>query len=239
MNCKLASLLFFCAAFFVAPSAASAALITVPSGLNVGDTYRLVFVTSGQRDASSSNIADYNSFVQDAADAVPELAILAADWTAIGSTASVDARDNTGTNPTLSPGAPIFDLSGHIVADNNADLWDGGIDWPIRLSENGFPFLPTTTEVWTGSINTGSAQTSILALGGSGPIFGRGTTDSDWIMAGTDSPTVLHHMYAVSSLLTVVPEPSSFLLLCLAGIGVLGVNGVQARRRPGKHGDHS
>jgi len=37
--------------------------LPVPVGLNPGDPYRLIFVTSIARDALSTNIADYNSFV--------------------------------------------------------------------------------------------------------------------------------------------------------------------------------
>ena len=47
-------------------SAVQAAIVTVPTGLNPGDQYRLVFVTSGTRDATSTNIADYNTFVANA-----------------------------------------------------------------------------------------------------------------------------------------------------------------------------
>jgi len=36
--------------------AAQAALVVVPTGLNPGDQYRLVFVTDGTRDATSTNI---------------------------------------------------------------------------------------------------------------------------------------------------------------------------------------
>ena len=38
-----------------------------PSAVNPGDSFRLLFVTSRTRNASSTNIADYNSFVQDRA----------------------------------------------------------------------------------------------------------------------------------------------------------------------------
>ena len=44
-----------------------AQVTTVPTGLNGGDQYRLVFVTSTTRDATSSDIADYNAFVNYAA----------------------------------------------------------------------------------------------------------------------------------------------------------------------------
>ena len=37
--------------------------ILVPPDLRPGDTSRLIFVTDATRDATSSNIADYNAFV--------------------------------------------------------------------------------------------------------------------------------------------------------------------------------
>ena len=36
----------------------------IPTGINAGDSFRLIFVTSTTRNAQSSNIADYNTFVQ-------------------------------------------------------------------------------------------------------------------------------------------------------------------------------
>ncbi len=101
----IASLLVF-AAFAVAPLAASAVPITVPTDLSPGDKYRLAFVTSTGRDTTSANIVDYNNFVTAHAAGVPELAALGTTWTAIGSTVAVDARDNTGTNPTVATGLP-------------------------------------------------------------------------------------------------------------------------------------
>ena len=43
--------------------AAQAALVVVPPGLSPGQQYRLVFVTDGEWDATSSDIDDYNKFV--------------------------------------------------------------------------------------------------------------------------------------------------------------------------------
>src|SRR5690242_18076131 len=88
-----------------------AALITVPPSLSVGDQYRLVFVTSTARNATSTNIADYNTFVTNTANGVAELVSLGTTWKVIGSTSSVSARDNTGTNPS-STGVPIYRLDG-------------------------------------------------------------------------------------------------------------------------------
>ena len=58
----------------------------------------------------------------------------------------------------------------------------------------------------------------------------------DWVAVDIGSgDSEFHPLYAVSSVLTVVPEPSSFLLLGLGGIGALGV----VRRRRRKQADHS
>ena len=63
---------------------AFAAIVTKPPNLVDGDRYRLVFVTSGTRNALSANIADYNSFVTQQANLEPELAALNTIWKAIG-----------------------------------------------------------------------------------------------------------------------------------------------------------
>jgi hypothetical protein len=38
-------------------------ILNTPAGLSPGDTFRFVFVTDGLTNAASSNIDDYNSFV--------------------------------------------------------------------------------------------------------------------------------------------------------------------------------
>ena len=42
--------------------------------------YRLLFTTSQRRDATSTDIADYNEFVQSVADSSPGLARVGRDW---------------------------------------------------------------------------------------------------------------------------------------------------------------
>jgi len=84
------------ALFVVLAGASHAAAIVVPTGLNPGATYRIIFVTSTMRDGSSGNIADYNSFVTDAANLDAGLAGLGTTWTALASTATVNALDNAG-----------------------------------------------------------------------------------------------------------------------------------------------
>ena len=108
-----------------------------PPSLSPGDQYRLGFVTSEGISATSPNIGDYNIFAQSIAEAVPELAALGADWSAVASTESVNARENTGTDPlTDGPGIPIFLIDGSKIADDNSDLWDGDIDTAFNLRED-------------------------------------------------------------------------------------------------------
>ena len=136
-----------------------AVIITQPSSLNPGDSYRLAFVTAGTRDATSTNIADYNTFVTNAANAIPALASLGTTWTAIGSTATVEARDNTNTVPSTvgggSLGVPIFLLNDTKLADSNDDLWDGSIDVPFDRTELDTAIV---ADVWTGTTQAGLAD---------------------------------------------------------------------------------
>jgi hypothetical protein len=75
---------------------AFAAAIAVPPGLNPGDTYRIIFVTSTGRDALSPDIAGYNAFVTAAANSDAGLASLGATWKALASTAAVNVLTNAG-----------------------------------------------------------------------------------------------------------------------------------------------
>ena len=69
----------------------------VPASLNVGDEFRLLFVTSGERDPASSDIADYNAFVQNAAAAEGRAGIRAysLQFQVLGSTSDVDCASTT------------------------------------------------------------------------------------------------------------------------------------------------
>ena len=138
------------------------AAITVPTGIASGDSYRLAFVTSTKRDATSGDIADYNAFVTAAANSQSELSGLGTTWAAIitleqhdpeSNLDDVTARDNTGTNPTVDTGVPIFLLNDTKLADDNADLWDGSVDVPFNVNEAGDTVTPR--DVWTGAAKTG------------------------------------------------------------------------------------
>ena len=121
----------------------------VPAGLGPGDSFRLLFVTSTTTKAESSDIDDYNGFVQALASANASLASFSGQFTALISTATVDARENTGTT---GRGVPIYWLGGEKVADGYADLYDGDWDSVSGMTEGGGSY---TGLVWTGGNKTG------------------------------------------------------------------------------------
>ncbi|MFM7793043.1 MAG: hypothetical protein ACKO90_34810, partial [Microcystis panniformis] len=88
-------------------------------------------------------------------------------WKAIDSTATVAARDNTGTNPSSGTGVPIYLIDGNRVANNNADLWDGSIQTQINRTQTDGTY---SNNVFTGSDTNGSAATN--SLGGSASRIG-------------------------------------------------------------------
>ena len=124
-----------------------------PSGLSGGDQFRLMFITSTTRDATSSSIGDYNSFVQGrAAAGHTSIQSYSAQFRVVGSTAAVDARVNASTTGT---GVAIYWLGGAKVADNNADFHDGTWANPVGRDESGTS-VASNTRYFTGSANDGT-----------------------------------------------------------------------------------
>ena len=175
-----------------------------------GDTYRFVFITSTMQGAESSDITTYNALVQGLADAA---GLGGATWNVIGSTATVDARDNTSTNPTVETGHAIFLLDGStVVANDYADLWDGEIQHIINLTEQGVEFAhwPFTGTYTDGTNATGKPDSGGGALGASDQVVqGNGSVTTDWIwrMWTADPPATLLPLYALSDPLVVLAEP--------------------------------
>ena len=102
----------------------------IPTGLSTGDKFRLLFLSSTKRNASSTDIADYNTFIQTrAAAGHADIQDYSADFRAVGCTADTDARDNTKTTyTTTDKGVPIYWLNGAKAADQYEDFYDGSWD---------------------------------------------------------------------------------------------------------------
>ncbi|MDA0664319.1 MAG: hypothetical protein O3B08_15990, partial [Proteobacteria bacterium] len=200
-----------------------AAPVFHPAGLNPGDTYRLAFLTSASTDALSSDINFYNQFVTDVAngpftDSTAQIAHNLA-WKAIISTETIDARDNTGTNPNNGAGVPIFLLDGRKLADNYADFWDGSLDTTFDYLGDGSGGLPFGEPVWTGTLADGTANPfgfvgifdSMLSI-----TYGiNDSTTGTWVESlDFLSPTIDARLYAVSGIIW-VDEPAPLSLLAL------------------------
>ncbi len=117
-----------------------------------GDSFRLLFVTSDNRDANSGNIGDYNGFVQRAAGRNSLLSGFSGRFRVLASTHGVHAIDNSGTRGT---GVPIYWLDGAKAADNYTDFYDGSWDSRAGTDEQGTR-LSGSTHIWTGTRSDGT-----------------------------------------------------------------------------------
>jgi len=191
-----------------------AAIVWVPPSLNVGDTYHLVFVTSGTRQATTSDITNYNSFVDNAIGALDDASIHGdIVWKCIGSVAGTDARDNIGY---ASSTAPVYLLNGTRAANNSTEFWDAdttNLNAPINVSET----LGTVAdEVWTGSSSDGSASGNPLGSGSVTTGSSSGITGA-WMSSWVRASNSTYHVYGFSEELTAaVPEPGTLLLAALS-----------------------
>ncbi|HEX5790845.1 MAG TPA: hypothetical protein VFY13_06805, partial [Luteolibacter sp.] len=183
----------------------------------LGDSYRLVFVSSGTTTAQSTNLATYDTFVQNLATTA---GLGAGNWKMIGSTSTVDARDHTATNPSTNGSAEAVILidGSTVIANNYADLWDGSIDAAINRTEQGVGGV--STEVFTGTYNNGTKEGDGRYLGGSSESPPKVTTGhsnkiSTWWVRDYNFPaTNSKRVYAISKVLRVAvtfpPLPAAY-----------------------------
>lgn len=222
------------------PNVAKAAIIT-PASLEPGDVFRLVFVTSATRDATSNDILTYDAFVYFSALGAGITTYYGqnVNWYALASTPTVDADDRL-SGSTI----PIYELDGTLVASGNR-LWSGEFLFSeINTNEFG---NKSTTAVWTGTDRFGDAVPNLQLGSGTGSsAFGLTTENLQfpglWTYTGFSGSSDQRSLYAFSSLLVVpqstlppepelptpVPEPATLVLL---GSGLLGALGRGRFRR--------
>ena len=135
----------------------------LPTGLEVGDSFRLIFVSSTTRNAKTGAIGPYDTVVRSAAAAGhPDIQAHSAHFRALGSTEAVDARVHTATeHTTTEPGVPIYWLGGEQVADDYSDFYDGTWASNEPTSESGTA-TATGVEVFTGTSGDGTKVANLF-----------------------------------------------------------------------------
>ena len=185
-----------------------------PSAVGLGGQFRLMFMTSTKRDATATDIATYDTFVQNRATNHGHTAIrqYGAQFKVVGSTATVDARDHTMTNPSNSahPTVAIYWLNGPRVVDDNGELWSNQWDnWKQGQRKTEMGATADNDWHWTGTNVNGTKHTN--HLGSSGQVR-RGRF---WINSGSTGPishtdtarSESHSFYALSPVFQVAGEP--------------------------------
>ena len=180
----------------------------VPSGLRSGDRFRLIFLSSTQRNADPTDIYYYNKFVQDrAAAGHADIRAHSAGFRAVACTEAVDARDNTGTNGI---GLGIWWLGDAKAVDNYVDFYDGSWDEEATVrDESGaavtIPLSPSQYAAWTGCEHDGTEAFETgdsIALGTTTPVLGSlnhgGSRGPLHQSGGSDPKAQLNYLYGLS-----------------------------------------
>ena len=180
----MSSLLRFRFAAIAALAAVAASLASVgyvsadvvlPTGLPAGSQYRLVFITADSRDATSTDIADYNAFVTQEAQQSSSPFVRSLTWSAIASTQAVKAFDNAN----LGAAVAVYNTNGQMVVPGTqpSPLLSIVHSSPIIYDQNGTGNFDPLLSTWTGSTYAGE-PTFVgypqyhYGLGTSTPIYG-------------------------------------------------------------------
>ena len=155
----------------------------IPDGLDAGDRFRLLFLSSDTRTAEPTNIGDYNTWIQDRVDAGhADIQDHTETFRAVGCTAAVDARDDTGTTYTSDDkGVPIYWLNGDKAADEYEDFYDETWDEEASMRDELGSTVSAPASVWTGCGHDGTERFGAgrsLALGGFSVIYGVPNSDA-------------------------------------------------------------
>lgn len=193
-----------------------------PVGLAPGSQYQLVFVTSGVFAPSSTDINDYNAFVN--AQAALDPSLPATHWHVVGSTSTVDANVNA-----PSGGLPVYNTQGIEVASAATGLYTDALLNPIGYDQFGAGLV--------GYAYTGTDATGVAVAGGtlgSGAVTAGipSSANSAWVWAldgivlvTPDNQFITNppeSFYALSDPITFVPEPGNAALVATAVSAMFG-----------------
>ena len=159
-----------------------------PSVLGEGDEFRLIFISSQKRNAISSSISTYNSWIQSqAGSGHTDIRTHRNSFRAVVCTEDDDARENTAMDHTTV--VPVYWLGGTKVADTYNDFYDGSWDNDSDSkdkTEDGINDLDLSVpgnEPWTGCDDDGteafSSSNVSQALGKDPARLGRPGTAGD------------------------------------------------------------
>ena len=133
--------------------------LIVGSGLGVGDSFRLLFVSSNTIRPTDKHLYEYIDQVKNAGSQNElfayqgEFAFLAA----VLSTRRADARVVSNTTYTDDDkGVPIYWVGGSKVADDYEDFYDGSWDDETNVRDESGTIRPVPNGVWTGSASDGT-----------------------------------------------------------------------------------
>ena len=193
----------------------------IPAALTTGDQFRLIFLSSTKRTGSATDIATYNTFVQDrAAAGHTDIQAYSDGFKVVGCTVDTDAVANTST---VGVGVPIYWLNGNKVADDYADFYDEdwdeeavnknelGANGPDTSNSGNYPITGCDHDGTDGSSPSGDDSNGLGGADGGDVTIGRpnSPTSGDGPLSSTSTTRDNSNrpMYGLSEVFKVVAAP--------------------------------
>lgn len=175
----------------------------IPDGLDAGDRFRLLFVTSNVRNDFFSTLQSYNNFVAGAAVMGHEaIRPFNDDFRAVASDVRASAQTNTDTHYSSGAmGVPIYWLDGDKVADDYADFWDGC--WDSNRPQNEYGESEQARSVWTGTDSDGEIAVTTFGLFSNDITIGNPSSQCNEVDSDVALFYTSHSVYGLSPVLTV------------------------------------
>jgi hypothetical protein len=209
----------------------------VPAGLNPGDKFYVVFTSSMDQTAVSTNISTYNAIVQGlaASSSIAGVRSISGYFNVIGATS---------TNNQCQPAdltKPVYTVTKRLISSSVSSMFTPpavNLSSPLNVNESG---VAATNGISYTGCNTDGSPLINNELGQSNVAVGlTSVTNNQWLYYGApypSGPTYLKALYAISALLTVptptaqaVPTLSEWAQLML-GLMVISILGWQWRKQ--------